>query len=929
MDSHNIQDLDFSEFGSNSGYIKDLYELYLKDSKSVPSDWAEYFSRFSNGGGTQASVTNGQSYTNGSANYQSAGQQESQAVDAVLQEKIYRMVSAFRNRGHLKANINPLSQGVAKIPSSDDINIDYYGFAESDLGKTFPCAGFKGAEQLPLSELIRDIEDAYCSYIGFEIGHLFSQEERLWLQLKIEQRLEHGHYKLSTEQKLEHLKKIVEAEAFEAELHKKFIGQKRFSLQGGETLIPLIYTVLEEAGTKGIKEAVLGMAHRGRLNVLRNVLGKPLNEIFSEFLDDNLFSVLGSGDVKYHMGFEGPFVNSKGDKIKLSLAPNPSHLEFVYPVVEGMVRAKQDLDYDRDRGSVLSVILHGDAAFIGQGVVTETLNMAGVRSFHNGGTIHIVINNQVGFTTNPEDSRTSVYCTDFAKAIQAPIFHINGDSVDAACWAAATAVEFSKTFGRDVVLDLYCYRKYGHNEGDDPSFTQPLLYAGIKDKPAVSTIYAEHLKAEGLINDQDLQKMFSDYSEYFANSNKPSSARGRILGEACPTHGRIKEKPPVTCVSDERLREIANTLINYPENFTVHPKLSKILEKRVSSLDESQAIDWGFAEGLAFGSLVQEGINVRLTGQDCGRGTFSQRHLMLIDNDTAVPYFPYTQLKNKYKARFEVYNSTLSESSVLGYEFGYSTVAKERSLVLWEAQFGDFVNGAQVIIDQFISSSEQKWSQHSAVTLLLPHGYEGQGPEHSSARIERILQLCADGNMTVALPSCAAQHFHLLRKHALTKICRPLVVFTPKSLLRATHANADREDLVSGQFNPIIVDESTNKTKHVVFLAGKVYYDVKKKLEDIKAKNVMVIRVEQLYPLAEAEIKKALKGIEAKNYIWLQEEPKNMGSWTYIESQLRELVGSDVQYVGRVASASTATGSGKSHVKETNRFLKQLEDIIN
>lgn len=945
----------FSNFGPNSGYIQEMYELYLKDPKLVGPSWTNYFSKFSDDvvnlnavakseaslKGNQVSINGSQSNTDlrrieynpsNGANSKTNYSAPSSDTDA-LQERIYRMVSAYRNRGHLKAKINPLAHGVNEIPKSEDIYSSYYNFTEEQLNSSYPCAGFNGNFEMLLGDLVNELEDVYAGNIGFEISHLHSQEERLWLQKQIEGRLDHGSYILSKELKLKHLKKIVDAEAFEAELHKKYIGHKRFSLQGGETLIPLINTVLEESAEIGIKEAVFGMAHRGRLNILRNVLGKPLADIFSEFEDQNIFTALGSGDVKYHLGYEGVYESVSGKSISLSLAPNPSHLEFVYPVVEGMVRAKQDLKYGRDRGSVVGVILHGDAAFIGQGVVAETLNMVNVDANYNGGSVHIVINNQIGFTTGPDQSRSSVYCTDFAKAIQAPIFHINGDNVEAACWAAKTAVEFSKRYGRDVVMDLYCFRKYGHNEGDDPSYTQPILYSGIKKKKQISEIYGEQLKEEGVIEEGSLQKMFSEYSDMFNAVDKEAELGEKVLGEACSVIGKIVEATPLTYTSEENLTKVANSLINYSNDFNVHPKLKKILEKRVATLSDGESnIDWGFAEGLAFGTLLLDNVNIRLNGQDSGRGTFSQRHLALTDNETGEMYFPFDTL-NETEAKFEVFNSVLSEAAVLGYEFGYSVVSREKSLVLWEAQFGDFSNGAQVIFDQFISSSEQKWNQLCGLTLLLPHGYEGQGPEHSSARLERYLQTCADGNMRVCVPSNASQHFHLMRLQGLTKVTRPLVVMTPKSLLRMPKANASLEDLTTGRFKKVIRDESSKKHKNIVLMSGKVYYDLKNYLDEKEIDEAEIVRVEQLYPFSELELKVALEEDypdlqQFEKIIWLQEEPKNMGSWSFIRPYLKDFFGKDIQYIGRSESASTATGSAKRHALETEKFLNEVVKSI-
>ena len=663
------------------------------------------------------------------------------AQDAAVQERVSRMISAYRGRGHFRAKINPLTQGVMPLPEVEDIHVEFYHFTPEQRERSYNCSGLGLRHAMKLSDLIDELERVYCGAIGFEFTHLLNQKERLWLQEKIEGRFQNG-YRLNREQKLHRLQKAIEAEAFESELHRKYVGHKRFSLQGVETVIPMLDMMLEEAAIEGVDKVILGMSHRGRLNVLANILGKTLVEVFSEFEDQSIHSALGSGDVKYHMGYQSTYTDINGRSLELMLAPNPSHLEFINPVVEGVARAYQDFEYDRDRKVVLPVLLHGDAAFAGQGVVFETINMSRVEGYTTGGTVHIVVNNQIGFTTDPEDSRSTTYCTDMAKSVQAPVFHVNGEDVEAACWAMKTALDFRNRYGRDVIIDLYGYRKYGHNEGDDPSFTQPVIYGEIKSKQTIATLYAEQLKAEGTVQDEDKQ-YWQDFKERFEAAHE--EIKGQVpYGEACAVHGRFVYPDPETGVELSRLQQVAQTLVTFPDGFTPHPKLQKILEKRAATLDAGSGIDWGFAESLAFGSLVQDEISVRLSGQDCGRGTFSQRHLALNDYQGHGKYYPLKSLEDGGHGSFEVVNSTLSEAGVVGFEFGYSTV-KERSLVLWEAQFGDFANGAQVHIDQFIAGSEAKWGQTAGVVLLLPHGYEGQGPEHSSARLERYLQLCAEG----------------------------------------------------------------------------------------------------------------------------------------------------------------------------------------
>jgi len=900
----------FSQFGPNSGYVQQLYELYKTDPALVGESWANFFNGLDSGQ-PSASISRAD-YSNG-AN----GQAAHLSGDTSLQERANRLTEAFRSFGHFSAKINPLSKDSIAPPSIIDLDIEKYGFSQAELGSTVTVNGFGS---ISVASLIALLKSKYCDSIGFEYRHLADDQARSWLCQKIENN-SHDGAKFEQQQKIEWLRKLVDAETFEAELHKKYVGHKRFSLEGGDTLIPMLDTLLQECASSAVSEVVIGMAHRGRLNVLANTLGKPLEDIFSEFEDQNIFTALGSGDVKYHLGYQSDYNSRSGKKIKLHLAPNPSHLEFVNPVVEGMARAKQDIEHDSDRVSVLPVLIHGDAAMAGQGVVFETLQMSGVDGYATGGTIHIVINNQVGFTTDPQNSRSSYYCTSMAKAVEAPVFHVNSEDVEAACWSISLALEYRNRFKRDVVLDLYCYRKYGHNEGDDPSFTQPVIYTEIKDKAPTSKIFGPKLVAQGVISGAEVDNLYEDFRARFKKAHEKSK---KLIGEACAMHGRLRETTVKTGVSKETLLKVGESLLSYPQNFVVHPKLFKILEKRVQTLRDGKGIDWGFAEGLAFGALVAEGCAVRLSGQDCGRGTFSQRHLALTDFHSSTKFLPFSVF-NKGTSKFEVYNSILSEAGVLGFEFGYSSIAQD-SLVLWEAQFGDFANGAQVIIDQFISSSEQKWNQLAGVVMLLPHGYEGQGPEHSSARLERYLQLCADGNMFVCVPSSAAQHFHMLRRQAKTSIKRPLIVMTPKSLLRSSDAASDIEELINGQFNPVLEDDFSQgaKASHVVLCSGKVYYDLAAALRKLDKPKVRLLRLEQLYPFPEFELKKILKSVSIKSCIWVQEEPQNMGAWTYVEPYLRDKLGCKVTYIGRPSSASTATGSGKRHAKEQAELVSEM-----
>jgi 2-oxoglutarate dehydrogenase E1 component len=913
-------------FGQNSGFVSELFELFQKDPGLVPSEWAQYFESLPD---RKDAEINGRSYSNGELNGKgyrlngNAAANISSSVNAGLQERVFRLINSYRSFGHLKAKINPLSKGIFPLPKSQDLNIEQYGFTESELSSTVACDGFQGKSQQVLSQLIQDLEDVYCNSIGFEFKHLLNQEERNWLQEKIESRNEKIGSE-SKEEKARRLRVLIDAETFEAELHKKYVGHKRFSLEGGETVIPMLDTLLSEGVEKGVEEAFIGMAHRGRLNVLVHTVGKPMEEVFNEFEDQSIFSALGSGDVKYHLGYSSTFKGLNSGSMRVSLACNPSHLEAVDPVLMGMVRARQDLSHGGQRKSVLPILIHGDAAVIGQGVVYETLNLSRVHGYKTGGAFHVVINNQIGFTTNPEDSRSSTYCTDATKAFEVPVFHVNCEDVEAACWVTKLALEFRLKYERDVVVDMYCWRKYGHNEGDDPSFTQPLSYSEIKQKKSSATLYAEYLIASGVLSKAEVDGLYASSKDKFHSAQERKAPK--VKGEACSVHGRLQSPLPSTGVDRDTLDIVAQSLLTYPSGFVVHPKLKQILEKRVASLAEGEGIDWGFAETLAYGSLVLEGRRIRLSGQDSGRGTFSHRHLALNNYEKPEIFYPLSTLSAHSGAGiFEVFNSTLSEAGVLGFEYGYSVECPE-GLILWEAQFGDFANGAQIHIDQFITSSEAKWNLRSSVVMLLPHGYEGQGPEHSSARLERFLQLCAEGNITVAYPTNSRQYFHLLRRQGVSEIKRPLVVMTPKSLLRLPDATCKTSDLLKGSFDRIIDEDLSTKGKerHVVFLTGKVYYDLMNELKQKQVSNLKLIRVEQLYPFPLSEIRKALKDLKVKTVSWIQEEPKNMGAWTFVEPLLREELELDVKYIGRPESASPSTGSLKRHGVEQKAFINEL-----
>jgi 2-oxoglutarate dehydrogenase E1 component len=834
--------------------------------------------------------------------------------------RIQELINAYRVRGHLMADTDPLEYVQRSHPDLDVLN---HGLSLWDLDRTFRTAGFGGKQKAPFREILRTLRDSYCRTVGIEYMHIQDPATRKWFQDKLEK----PYAKPTREEQLRILSKLNEAEAFETFLQTKFVGQKRFSLEGGEGAIAALDEILQSAANAEIDEVCIGMAHRGRLNVLTNIAGKTYGQVFKEFEGNtDTKTVQGSGDVKYHLGTEGVFESLEGNKVKVSLAANPSHLEAVNPVLEGIVRAKLDrVDaIPRDEFPVLPVLIHGDAAFAGQGVVPETLNMAQLRGYKTGGTIHVVINNQVGFTTPPSESRSTVYSTDAAKSIQAPIFHVNGDDPEAVVRVAQIAFEFRQEFKNDVVIDLICYRRRGHNEGDDPSMTQPLMYNLIEAKRSVRTLYLESLMGRGDLTQEEFEAANSDFQQRLENAfvevheamSKPVELIPRRVGIGT-TSSDVPELLKPTAVSKEVVELIGQAHANIPPGFTVHPKLQQLLAKRFEMSREG-GIDWGFGELMALGSLLIEGVPVRLAGQDSRRGTFVQRHAVFHDRVNGQEWIPLRNLSDS-QSKFWIYDSLLSEYAALGFEYGYSIENKD-ALVLWEAQFGDFVNGAQTIVDEFISSSEQKWNQNSSLVLLLPHGYEGQGPDHSSARIERFLQLCAENNMTVAQPSTPASHFHLLRRQAFTRPRRPLIVFTPKSMLRLKASSSSVEDFTEGTFQPVIDDQQgldKSAVRRVIFCSGKIYWDLIGEIEKRGQKDIAVVRLEQLYPTPVDEIKSTYASYPNAELFWVQDEPANQGPWTYIGLFLpRYMNGQVATLISRPASASPATGSAKRHAVE-------------
>jgi 2-oxoglutarate dehydrogenase E1 component len=957
--------------GSSPHVIEGLYAKYQANPEAVEEGWRGYFASLEDGVATQPIETGGPSWGRsdwpplpsgemvdalvpGTMAPLEVGEKKERRRDAGLSEEALRaatldsiralmMIRTYRVRGHLHANLDPL--GLEDRPAHIELDPSTYGFGPDDMDRPIFVDGVLGLETATLREILVILERTYCSSIGVEFMHINDPEVKSWVQHKIEGR--DKEIQFSKEGKFAILDAIIEAEQFENFLAKKYIGTKRFGLDGGETLIPALEAITKVGGAMGCKEIILGMPHRGRLNVLTNYMQKPYSAIFHEFHGGsaNPDDVEGSGDVKYHLGTSADR-EFDGNVVHLSLTANPSHLEAVDPVVQGKARAKQTSWNDVDRTKVMPVLMHGDAAFAGQGIIAECFMMSGLDGYSVGGTIHVVVNNQIGFTTAPDCSRSGPYPSDMAKAVQAPIFHVNGDDPEATVWVTKLATEFRQTFHSDVVVDMLCYRRYGHNEGDEPAFTQPIMYAAIKNHKSVATLYKDRLIGEGLMSDDDykamvkkqLSKLESDFAA--AEEFKPERAdtlEGSWDGFGLAGGGARRAE---TGANEEMLYDIGRELVRAPEGFNLHRTLKRVLDAKERMFEAGAGFDWATAEALAFGSLMMEGFPVRLSGQDCRRGTFSQRHSVLIDQKTEDEYCPLNTLNNE--APFEVLNSPLSEFAVLGFEYGF-TLADPKTLTLWEGQFGDFANGAQVMFDQFISSGEAKWLRMSGLVVLLPHGYEGQGPEHSSARLERFLQLSAEDNWQVANCTTPAQYFHILRRQMHRGFRKPLIIMTPKSLLRHKQAVSTMADMAQGsQFHRLLWDsaqsdpknhiklKSDAKIKRVICCSGKVYYELLEEREKRKQDDTYLLRVEQLYPFPQQPLVEELgrfKNVE--KVIWCQEEPKNMGSWHFLEGRLEgvlKIVGSKPGrplFAGRLESAATATGLASRHAKQQSELIDQ------
>jgi len=912
----------------NAPYVEALYEQFLTDPASVEPQWRAYFAGL---GGAPGEVPHGplvEQLAQRARVRRPGGGADSTALpdmgSAAKQGAVSRMIQIYANRGHLIARIDPL--GLMQRPVPKVMGLDYLGLTEADLDTEFLTGSRNGAikPRLKLREIIEQLKHIYCGTVGAEFAHVSDETERLWLQDRFQVGRVQQHF--SAEEKTDILYNLTMAEGLERYLATRYPAQKRFSLEGGDSLIPLLEDLIQTSGVHGIEDIVFGMAHRGRLNVLVNVLGKPPAELFSEFEGNyDLKKLKGSGDVKYHKGFSCD-LRTPGGNVHVALAFNPSHLEVVNPVVEGSVRARQERRGDASGDKVMAVLIHGDAAFAGQGVIQETLQMSQARAFYTGGTLHVIINNQVGFTTHdPRDTRSTLYCSDVAKMIEAPILHVNGDDPEAVVFATRLAVEYRQKFHKDVVIDLVCYRRLGHNEADEPAATQPVMYATIRGKATTRQVYAEQLVKEGVIAPDAADKMADEYRRCL-DDGKPGTRQ--VLGQIGNVHTvdwtryhdvdwndqvRTGVKPAV-------LRELGLKATTYPEGFTLHRQVQKIVDDRRRMAAGQLMLDWGFAETLAYATLLDEGYEVRFTGQDSGRGTFFHRHAVGHDQQTGASYIPLKNLKPG-QPRFRVTDSLLSEEAVLGFEYGYSTT-DPNCLVIWEGQFGDFVNGAQVIIDQFISSGEAKWGRYCGLTLFLPHGFEGQGPEHSSARLERFLQLSAENNMSVCVPSTPAQMFHMLRRQMLRDFRKPLVVMTPKSLLRHKLSVSSLDDLTHGFFNEVIgeIDDlPASKVRRVVFCSGKVYFDLLEARRAEELRDVAIVRIEQLYPFPSEDYAAALRHYpNATEVVWCQEEPQNQGAWYQIRHRLQEPLShkQELLYSGRAPAAAPAAGILQLHTRQ-------------
>jgi 2-oxoglutarate dehydrogenase E1 component len=922
-------------FSGNTAFIEDVFERYLEDPASVTDEWRRYFDALQQ--------EPAQSDGAGIAPVEAPAPEVRQAptpepaiavnTDNKKQASVLQLINAHRFRGHQQADLDPLKQ--YERPGVPELDPAYYNFTEEDLVRTFNTGSLFAPDELTLAEIFYIVKSTYCRTLGAEYMHINETEQKRWIQRRLEE--SEGHHRFSQEKRKRILERVIAANALEEYLHRKYVGQKRFSLEGGESLIPLLDELVQAGGEAGVREAVIGMAHRGRLNVLINIIGKLPGELFDEFegLNSRTLDVeaSSSGDVKYHLGYSSD-IQTPGGVIHLTLAFNPSHLEIIDPVVEGSVRARQDRRHDKSRTQVLPIIIHGDAAFAGQGVVMETFNLSQTRGYSTGGTIHIIVNNQIGFTTSdPLDSRSTLYCTDVAKMVQAPIFHVNGDDPDAVVYVANLALDYRMEFKKDVVIDMVCYRRHGHSEADEPAATQPIMYRQIRQHRNIREVHSERMVKEKVATEDEIRKIHDDYIESLESNRsvagaKASNADFRFLINYEPFKRTAWDMRVETAVSPRLVSRLTERFTAAPDHFTLHPTVAKIIENRKRMGAGELEMDWGYAETLAYATLLDAGFPVRISGQDSGRGTFFHRHAVIHNQDDGDTYLPLQHI-SEGQPSFLAINSTLSEEAVLAFDYGYAS-SEPNALVIWEAQFGDFANGAQVVFDQFISSCEAKWARFCGLTVFLPHGYDGQGPEHSSARLERFLQLCARENMQVCQPSTPAQMFHLLRRQVIRPYRKPLIVMSPKSLLRHKLSTSTLDKVTSGGFRLVIdeIDKNIEKdgVTRLLICSGKVYYDLLEARRGNEAGNIAVIRLEQLFPFPQKEMKRVIDSYpNANEVVWVQEEPKNQGGWYYMQSRgtmigclsARHVFG----YAGRIYSASPAVGSLSLHLAQQKKLV--------
>ena len=912
----------------HAAYLESLYETFINNPEDLSKEWLDFFTNLPKHPNSNGEISHSE-VVKEFKNLSRSKSVNKNSIDE-RQGKVIKLIKSYRNRGHLQATLDPL--GMMEHKTVEDLSIEFHGLSKDDLDEQFYTDTFTDKDKLSLREIIDQLRASYCGNIGVECNHIFDADERRWFQRKFESKLK--EYTYNKDEKINIYERLNSAEGLAKYLSAKYPGMKRFGVDGSEALVPLVESVIQNCGSVGANQICFGMAHRGRLNLLVNVLGKLPSELFSAFDEDYQLDGANTGDVKYHLGFSSNF-NTPGGEVHVSLFNNPSHLEIVDPVVLGSVRARQDRINDKDRSKVVPVLLHGDASFSGQGVVMESLQMSQTRGFGVGGTIHIIVNNQIGFTTsNIDDSRSTDYSSDVAKIIQAPVIHVNGDDPEMVMNASKIACKYRNKYKKDIVIDLFCYRRRGHNEADDPSATQPLMYEKISKHPSVLTQYENQLKDEGILSDEESKKIRKNYRKSLEGgksvaknlANKPNDS----LWFDWEPYLDVKWWPKVdTTFNKGKLKEIGNAITTLPKSFNLGTQASKIFDDRKKMNNGDMPLNWGYAETMAYASLLNEGFPIRITGQDVRRGTFSHRHACVFDSKTGMGFIPLSEIAINNNTRFDIYDSLLSEEAVLGFEYGYSATWPS-GLTIWEAQFGDFANGAQVVIDQFIVSAQHKWERLSGLVMLLPHGYEGQGPEHSSARIERFLQLCASENIQVCVPSSPAQIFHLLRRQAIRKMRTPLVVISPKSLLRNPVAVSNIEELTKGQFECVINDdvEDPKSITKIVMCSGKVFYDLVQKRNDKKLNNIAIIRIEQLYPFPYDDLEEILTKYQNVNeFIWCQEEPLNQGAWFSHRHRIQRVLdrlgeGNGVNLVSRPAAAAPAVGLMKLH-------LQQQEDLIN